>query len=44
MQAERLNAFFRVYKDLPEGGDIELNGFGDASEARDILSQAFDAY
>ncbi|WP_040239175.1 inorganic diphosphatase [Chromohalobacter japonicus] len=44
MQTERLNAFFRVYKDLPEGGDIELNGFGDAGEARDILSQAFDAY
>ncbi|PWW31691.1 inorganic diphosphatase [Chromohalobacter israelensis] len=44
MQTERLNAFFRVYKDLPEGGDIELNGFGDAGEARDILSRAFDAY
>lgn len=44
MQTERLNAFFRVYKDLPEGGDVELNGFGDASEARDILTQAFDAY
>ncbi|WP_046077842.1 inorganic diphosphatase [Halomonas sp. HG01] len=44
MQVERLNAFFRVYKNLPEGGDIELNGFGDASEARDILTRAFDAY
>ncbi|SEN60312.1 inorganic diphosphatase [Halomonas caseinilytica] len=44
MQVERLNAFFRVYKNLPEGGDIELNGFGDASEAREILSQAFEAY
>tara|TARA_B100000700_G_scaffold241549_1_gene268845 strand:- start:1395 stop:1991 length:597 start_codon:yes stop_codon:yes gene_type:complete len=44
MQAERINAFFRVYKNLPDGGDIELNGFGDASEARDILTQAFDAY
>ncbi|WP_275289051.1 inorganic diphosphatase [Halomonas elongata] len=44
MQVERLNAFFRVYKNLPDGGDIELNGFGDASEAREILTQAFDAY
>ncbi|WP_240724910.1 inorganic diphosphatase [Onishia niordana] len=44
MQAERINAFFRVYKDLPDGGDIELNGFGDANDARDILTKAFDAY
>ncbi|MDT8896411.1 inorganic diphosphatase [Halomonas sp. I1] len=44
MQVERLNAFFRVYKNLPDGGDIELNGFGDASEAREILTRAFDAY
>ncbi|CAM3466080.1 inorganic diphosphatase [Halomonas lysinitropha] len=44
MEVERLNAFFRVYKDLPDGGDIELNGFGDASEAREILAQALEAY
>ncbi|WFM69816.1 inorganic diphosphatase [Halomonas sp. CKK8] len=44
MEVERLNAFFRVYKDLPDGGDIELNGFGDASEAREILTQALEAY
>ena len=44
MEVERLNAFFRVYKDLPDGGDIELDGFGDASEAREILSSAFEAY
>ncbi|MGM0982483.1 MAG: inorganic diphosphatase [Pseudomonadota bacterium] len=44
MEVERLNAFFRVYKDLPDGGDIELNGFGDASEARKILAQALEAY
>ncbi|MBS9405281.1 inorganic diphosphatase [Halomonas sp. TRM85114] len=44
MEVERLNAFFRVYKDLPDGGDIELDGFGDASKARDILSSAFEAY
>ena len=44
MQVERLNAFFRVYKNLPDGGDIELNGFEDASTARQILSDAFEAY
>jgi inorganic pyrophosphatase len=44
MDVERLNAFFRVYKDLPDGGDIQLNGFGDASEARDILADAIATY
>lgn len=44
MDVERLNAFFRVYKDLPDGGDIQLNGFGDASEARDILADALSTY
>lgn len=44
MDVERLNAFFRVYKDLPDGGDIQLNGFGDASEARDILADALATY
>lgn len=44
MDAERLNAFFNVYKNLPDGGDIQLDGFGDASDAREMLTQAFDAY
>ncbi|GHE23014.1 inorganic diphosphatase [Halomonas urumqiensis] len=44
MERERLNAFFRVYKDLPDGGNIELNGFGDAAEAREILAEALTAY
>lgn len=44
IQVEALNAFFRVYKDLPDGGNIELKGFGDAEEAREILTQAFEAY
>ena len=29
---------------LPDGGNIELNGFGDASEARDIVSGALNDY
>ncbi len=44
MEVERLNACFRVYQDLPDGGDIQINGFGDAGEARQILTQALEAY
>ena len=43
----RIEAFFRVYKDLPEGdGVVALAGFGDAAEARGLLREAmrrFDA-
>src|SRR5690606_21186969 len=43
----RVEAFFRVYKDLPEGdGVVALAGFGDAAEARGLLREAmrrFDA-
>lgn len=44
LELDRLNAFFRVYKDLPDGGNIELNGFGDAAEAREILAEGLAAY
>ena len=37
----RIEAFFRVYKDLPEGGGaVELDGFGDAEQARALLREA----
>ncbi len=37
--------FFAVYKRLPQGSDvIELRGFGDASEAQDMVRQAIDSY
>ena len=45
MEQERLEAFFRVYKQLPAGRKkVELNGFEDAAKARAEIKQAFDAY
>lgn len=41
MELERMEAFFRVYKDLPSGGKrVELSGFGDAEEAMERVRQA----
>jgi inorganic pyrophosphatase len=37
---QRLEAFFRVYKQLPPGSDtIELQGWGDAAQARRLIAQ-----
>ena len=45
MEQERLEAFFRVYKQLPDGRKkVELNGFEDAAKAKAEIKQAFDAY
>ncbi|KGT91948.1 inorganic diphosphatase [Enterobacter cancerogenus] len=45
MEQERMEAFFRVYKQLPDGRKkVELNGFEDAAKARAEIKQAFDAY
>ncbi|QDY42846.1 inorganic diphosphatase [Candidatus Pantoea soli] len=45
MERARLEAFFRVYKQLPEGRKkVELNGFEDAAKAKAEIKQAFDAY
>ena len=45
MEQERLEAFFRVYKQLPDGRKkVELNGFEDAAKASAEIKQAFDAY
>ncbi len=45
MEQERLEAFFRVYKQLPDGRKkVELNGFEDAAKAKTEIKQAFDAY
>lgn len=47
MERERIEAFFRVYKDLPAGPNaVLLQGFGDASEARALIEASlrrFDA-
>lgn len=45
MEQERLVAFFRVYKQLPEGRKkVELNGFGDAAAAKAEIKSAYDAW
>jgi len=45
MEQARLEAFFRVYKQLPEGHKkVELNGFESADVAKSEIKKAFDAY
>ena len=45
VEQERLQAFFRVYKQLPEGRKkVELNGFNDAAAAKQEIKQAWDAW
>ncbi len=47
IERQRIEAFFRVYKDLPPGRNtVELNGWGDAAEAKALISgsmRRFDA-
>lgn len=41
MERQRIEAFFRVYKDLPGGVDanpVRLQGFGTAAEARTLIT------
>ncbi len=41
IEKQRVEAFFRIYKDLPAGRNtVELNGWGDAAEARGMIGQA----
>lgn len=45
IEQERLQAFFRVYKQLPDGRKkVELNGFGDAAAAKTEIKSAYDAW
>ncbi|RJL03932.1 inorganic diphosphatase [Paracoccus siganidrum] len=45
IERQRIEAFFRVYKQLPEGRKlVELNGFGGANEAADMVAGAIEAY
>lgn len=42
-ERDRIEAFFRVYKDLPGGvaaNPVQLDGFGDAAEARTLIEQS----
>lgn len=44
-ERRRIEAFFRVYKDLPDGAArVELRGWGDAAEARALLREAMARY
>lgn len=45
IEVQRLESFFRVYKELPEGRKkVELNGFNDAATAKQEIKQAWDAW
>jgi len=47
IERQRIEAFFRVYKDLPEGRNpVELSGWGNAAEAKALIRASmrrFDA-
>ncbi|MCD7099468.1 inorganic diphosphatase [Stenotrophomonas sp. MMGLT7] len=44
-ERERIEAFFRVYKDLPKGRNpVELHGWGDAAEARRLIGEALQRF
>ena len=41
IERQRIEAFFRVYKDLPaEHNPVELNGWGDAAEAKALVTES----
>src|SRR5690606_22732794 len=45
IERERIEAFFRVYKDLPEGRNpVVLDGFGDAAEAKALVRAALQRF
>lgn len=45
IERARIEAFFRVYKQLPQGTHaVRLSGFGDASEAREVLRQSLQRF
>ncbi len=45
IERERMEAFFRVYKQLPAGRKVvELNGYEDAEVAQELVSAAINSY
>lgn len=45
MERDRIEAFFRVYKDLPAGGkQVQLRGWGGAEEAQVVIRAAVAAF
>ncbi|MGE8232720.1 MAG: inorganic diphosphatase, partial [Stenotrophomonas sp.] len=41
---ERIGHFFEHYKDLEKGKWVKIEGWGDAAEAKRILSEAHKTY
>lgn len=45
IERQRIEAFFSVYKQLPEGRKkVELNGYGNAAEARQLIEEALERF
>ena len=45
IERQRIEAFFRIYKELPEGRNpVQLNGWGDAAEARALISESMQRF
>jgi inorganic pyrophosphatase len=45
IERQRIEAFFRVYKDLPEGRNpVQLNGWGNAAEAKVLIRQSMQRF
>jgi inorganic pyrophosphatase len=45
VERDRIEAFFRVYKDLPKGRNpVVLSGYGDAAEAKALINEALQRF
>ena len=45
IERQRIEAFFRVYKDLPKGRNpVQLNGYGDAKEAKALIRESLERF
>lgn len=45
IERQRIEAFFRIYKDLPAGRNpVKLDGFGDAAEARALIVESLQRF
>ncbi len=45
IERQRIEAFFRVYKDLPEGRNpVQFNGWGNAAEAKALIRESMERF
>lgn len=45
IERDRIEAFFRVYKDLPAGRNpVRLDGYGNAAEARELIRASMERF